>query len=65
MECFLFLLPNYIHVYAIFMQQFPYLDKKGVLQREYSQPPLLLSSLLVGSKFMLPIPLGGPSKENR
>ena len=64
MKCFLFLLPNYIHVYAIFMQQFPSLDKKGVLQQEYSQPPILLSSLLVGSTFMLPIglPFGGPAK---
>ena len=40
---FLFLLPNYIHFYAIIMQMFSYLDKRGVFQQEYFQPPILPS----------------------
>ena len=43
LRCFLFLLPNYISVYVILMQKFPYLDKRGVLQQEHSQPPILPS----------------------
>ena len=39
---FLFLLPNYICVDAIVIQFF-YLDKREVLQREYSQPLILPS----------------------
>ena len=46
LRCFLFLLPNYIHVYAntCTMQQFLYLDKREVLQQEYPQPLILPSS---------------------
>ena len=43
LKCFLFLLPNYIHGYAIIMQYFSYLDKREVLQQEYSQPTILPS----------------------
>ena len=43
LRCFLFLLPNYIHVYAIIMESFSHLDKGEVLQQEYSQPPILPS----------------------
>ena len=43
MRCFLFLLLSYIQVYVITMQSFPYLDKREVLQKEYSQPPILPS----------------------
>ena len=39
--CFLFLLPCYTHIYAIIMQYLSYTDKSGVLQQEYSQPPIL------------------------
>ena len=38
-----FSLPYYIHVDAIIMQYVSHLDKKGVLQQEYSQPPILPS----------------------
>ena len=44
--CFFFSLPNYIHVNAIIMQQFPYYGKREELQQEYSHPqysPLLTS----------------------
>ena len=44
LRCFLFLLPNYTHVYEIIMQWiFFYLDKRELLQHEYSQPPILPS----------------------
>ena len=36
LRCFLFLLPNYIHVYVFKMKYFSYLDKRGVLQQAYS-----------------------------
>ena len=51
---FLFLLPKYIHVYAIIMHPYTYIDKRGVLQQEYSQTPILgtLSSLPVGSRYI-------------
>ena len=39
LSCFLFLLTNFIHIYAIMIQSF--LDKREVLQQEYSQPPIL------------------------
>ena len=46
-----YLLPNHVLVYAIITQYFPYLDKRGLLQQEYSQPTMPpLSSLSVGSK---------------
>ena len=32
-----------IHVYAIMMQKFSYLNQRGVVQQEYSQPPLKYS----------------------
>ena len=41
LRCFLFLLPNYMHVYAIIMQHFSHFDKREVFQQEYSQPPIL------------------------
>ena len=44
--CFLFLLPNYIHIYAITIQYNSYIDKREVLRQEYSRPqyfPLLTS----------------------
>ena len=31
----------YIHLHALFMHYYAYFDKKGVLQYEYSQPPIL------------------------
>ena len=40
LRCFLLLLPNNIHCNAI-MQKFSYVDKREVLQQEYSQPPIL------------------------
>ena len=43
LRSFLFLLPNYIHVYVIIMQYISYLDEREVLQQEYSQPPILPS----------------------
>ena len=43
LRCFLLLLPNYIHVYAIVVQLFSYFYKREVLQQEYSQPPKLPS----------------------
>ena len=43
LRCFLFLLHNYLHVYAIMMHQLTYLDKREVLQQEYSQPSILHS----------------------
>ena len=43
LRCFLFLLPNYMHVYAMIMQHFSHFDKREVLQQEYSQPPILPS----------------------
>ena len=43
MRCFIFLLPNYFHVYANTMQRFVYLDKMEVLPQEYSQPLILPS----------------------
>ena len=43
LRCFLFLLPNYIRLYAIIRQYFSYLDKREVLQQEYSQVPILPS----------------------
>ena len=46
---FLFLLPNYMHVYAIIMQHFLDFDERVVLHQEYS-PNTPLSSLPVGSK---------------
>ena len=48
LRCFLFLLPNYIHD-AIIMQQSLYIDKREVLQQEYSLPSTPLSSLPMGS----------------
>ena len=39
----IFILLDYIHVNAIMMQYFSYLDKREVLQPEYSQPPILPS----------------------
>ena len=47
LRCFLFLLPNYINVYSNIMQYFSHLDKKEVLQLEYSPP-----SLSVGGKII-------------
>ena len=44
LRCFLSLLPNHIHVYAITMEYFTDLDKREVLQQEYFQPPILPSS---------------------
>ena len=43
LRCFLFLIPNYIHVYPIIMQKLSYLDEREVLQQEYSQSPILPS----------------------
>ena len=43
LRCLLFLLPNYIHICAIVMHHFSYLDKRKVVQQEYSQPPMLPS----------------------
>ena len=43
LKSFLFLLPNYIHVYVIVKAIFSYLDKREVLQQEYAQPPILPS----------------------
>ena len=43
LKCFLFLLPNYMHVYAIIMHYFSLFDKREVLQQEYFQLPILLS----------------------
>ena len=43
LRCFLCLLPNYIHGKAVIMQSSLYLDKREVLQQEYSQPPILPS----------------------
>ena len=43
LRCFLFLLPNYMHVYAIIMHYSLHFDKREVLQQEYSQPPILPS----------------------
>ena len=47
LKCFLFLLPKYIHVYAIMMQQFSYLDKGKYCNRNTPDPqysPRLTSS---------------------
>ena len=59
LRCSLFLLPNY---YAIIMQYFSYIDERGVLKQEYSQPPNTpLFSLLVGSILVtLPDEAGSP-----
>ena len=35
LRCFLFLPPNYIHVYAFIVHHY-YVDKRGVLQQEYA-----------------------------
>ena len=43
LRCFFFLLPNYIHVYAIIMIWFHNCDKREVLQQEYSQHTILPS----------------------
>ena len=40
---FLFLLPDYIHVYTTIIPQFSYLDQRNLLQQEYSQPRKLPS----------------------
>ena len=40
---FLFFLPNYIQGKVILMQKFSYIDKREVLQNEYSQPLILPS----------------------
>ena len=42
--CFIFLLPNIIIVYVIIMQYFLHIDKRGLLQQEYSQPSKLPST---------------------
>ena len=39
-RCFLLSLPNYIYVYALTMHYYACIDRKGVLQRAYSQPIL-------------------------
>ena len=44
LRSFLILLPNYINVYATIMQTFSYLDKREVLQQDYSQPQILPSA---------------------
>ena len=36
---FLFLLPNFFHVYAIIIQLFSYLDKREVLEHAYMATP--------------------------
>ena len=36
LRCLLYLLPNFSHIFAIIMQYFSYLDKREVLQQEYS-----------------------------
>ena len=44
LRCFLFLLPNHIHVFAFIMQQFSYIDKycnRNTSNLQY--PPLLTS----------------------
>ena len=41
--CYLFLPSNFFHVSAIIMEYFPHLNKKDVLQQEYSRPPILHS----------------------
>ena len=43
LRSFLFLLPNYTHIYAILMHQCSYHDRREVLQQEHSQPPILPS----------------------
>ena len=46
LRCFLFLLPNYMHVYAKIMHYFSHFDKREVLQQNTPNPqysPLLTS----------------------
>ena len=41
-----------MYIHAITMQYFSYIDKRGVLQQEYTQPPNTpLSSLPIGNKW--------------
>ena len=56
LRCFLFFVPNYIHVYAIIMQYFSHLDKREVLPNPFIMTVIWLFDLRFQNTFSIFFP---------